>query len=163
VRIAVFLSYGVSLQTWRDHGILDREVALYRALRDHEIALVVPDRSGTVEGLTVLANRWGVPRWLYSLVAPVIHRRYLAGCTVFRGHNGRALWTPLIAKWLSRRAHLVVRMGYIWSLDMIRRGVAPWKLLVILLAEWLACRAASRVIVTTPEQARYIETVHHVT
>lgn len=161
MRIAVFLSHGVSLATWDWQGILDREVAIYRALaRDHEVALVVPDRTGDVPGLRVLPNRWGLSPWLYAFCAPLIHWRYLRTCHVLRGHNGRALVTPMLAKWLSRRAALVVRCGYLWSYDAVKRGVPSWKLWGILILEWLAMRTADTVIVATDRQRQYLTVVH---
>ena len=68
MRLVVFFSRGMSLDGWRRAGILDREMALYRALLPHleHLAFVTygdTDDSkllGQGSGIEILPNRWGL-------------------------------------------------------------------------------------------------------
>ena len=157
--LVVCMSDGTSVADWRRQGIAEREVALYRQL-PCTTYLVVPDQDASVEGVTCLTNRFRLPMRLYTLLAPIVHWRTLRTCDMVRGHNGRALITPLLIHWLYR-IPLVCRCGYLWSWDAVFRGVKPWKLWGILLVERIAFRAAEVVSVPEDRQAEYLRVVHH--
>jgi len=71
------------------------------------------------------------------------------------------VWTAVIARLLFG-GRLVARFGFIWSWDMVRRGVPLWKVLPVLVGEWLACRLADRIEVSAQTQAAYLRAVHGV-
>jgi hypothetical protein len=168
MNIAVFMSYGTTLADWERQGILDREIAPYQAMAkgsrvwlfasDTDVSPALDSACGSVR---VLCRPTWMHPFLYSLLGPLWHRRTLRQCQVFRSHNGRGLWTSLLAHWLFGGQY-VVRFGYIWSWDTARRGVSGFKLFIALLSEWLACRWADTVIVGTPQQAAYLLAVHGV-
>jgi hypothetical protein len=68
VRLVLFFTRGVSLKTWDDVGMLEREVALYRALRPNlrDITFVTYgdardlQYAGRLDGIQILCNRWRV-------------------------------------------------------------------------------------------------------
>ena len=92
IKLVVFFSRGMSLDGWRQAGILEREMALYRALRPHleHLAFVTYGGAddlrllGQASGVEVLVNRWSLPANLYSVLAPYLHRRTLSRATVLR-------------------------------------------------------------------------------
>lgn len=168
MKIAVFMSLGTSLADWDRQGILDREVVVYRLLADrygHQVFLCVPDGAihpdlcARIHPVVPLLNRWRLGGLVYSFLAPILHWRILRQCQVVRSHNARGLWTPLLAKLLCC-TRLTVRFGYIWSWDAVRRGVSGWKLWIVLASEWLACRQADVISVSTEQQAKYLKIVH---
>jgi len=115
----------------------------------------------SVEPLRILARPAWCPMTLYSLVGPLIHWRSLTGLDEVRMHNGPAAWTAVITRILFGK-RFVARFGFIWSWDMIRRGVPLWKVLPVLASEWLACRLADRIEVSAASQAAYLRAVHGV-
>ena len=153
------MSRGTSLADWHRQGILVRETAVYRELvrsNGIECVLFVPDRHVPAE--------WSHSLLPVRVVGPSLLRRIRAmgDCTVFRGHNGRALVAPLLASLILGR-RLVARFGYIWSWDLTNRGVSGLKLWLVLAMEWLASRRASAVIVATEDQADYLRSIHGMT
>lgn len=161
MNLLIGMSDSTTVADWQRQGIADREVALYRHL-PVTAYLLTADRQAAIEGVTCLTNRWGLPARLFMLLAPLLHWRTLRTCDMVRGHNGRALITPLLIHWLYR-IPLVCRCGYIWSWDAVCRGVAPWKLRVILCLERMAFRAATVVSVPERKQAEYLRIVHGIT
>ena len=164
---AVCMSYGVSLADWKCQGILERETAMYRRWPG-TVMLLASDLSHSaeriaqsVEPLRILARPGWCPVLLYTLIGPLIHWRSLRGADEIRMHNGPAAFTAVIARTLFG-GRLVARFGFIWSWDMVRRGVPTWKLLPVLAAEWVACRLADRIEVSAASQAAYLNAVHGV-
>jgi len=154
MRLVVFFSRGMSLDGWRRAGILDREMALYRALLPHleHLAFVTygdTDDSkllGQGSGIEILPNRWGLPPNLYSVLAPFLHRRTLARATVFKTNQTNGAWCAVVAKRLFLK-RLVVRCGFLWSDFMVRLTTSRWRRM---LAECLECaifRAGDALIV----------------
>lgn len=78
MHLALFLTYGNSLQTWKTAGILDRELALYRGLVDKGIRLTIVSYGKSsnevelVQGLecTLIYNKWGLPNTVFGALLP---------------------------------------------------------------------------------------------
>lgn len=165
--LVVCLSYGVSVEDWQRQGILERETAAYRRWPG-TVMLLAPDKAHSaksmarsVEPMRILARPDWCPVLLYGLIGPLIHRKSLIGCDQIRSHNGPGVCTAAIAHVLFG-GRLVARFGFIWSWDMIRRGVPFWKVLPVLVGEWIACRLADRIEVSAQTQAAYLRAVHGV-
>jgi glycosyltransferase involved in cell wall biosynthesis len=156
MRLVVLFSRGMSLHGWRAAGLLDRELALYRAMRPYleHLAFVTYGDAGEaalaaqVPGVDVLSNRWRLPSNVYSILAPVLHRRVLRQATVFRTNQLNGAWTGVIAKRLFNKK-LVVRCGFVWSDFVTRLHPGNWRHAVALRLERLAVRAADAVILAT--------------
>ena len=154
MRLVVFFSRGMSLTGWLKAWILDRELALYRALLPHLDHLAFVTYGGTEEqalaaqvpGVEVLPNRWRLPSNLYSVVAPLLHRRALARATIFKTNQINGAWCAVIAARLFRKK-LVVRCGFLWSDFVARLHAGTWRPAVARRLERWAFRAADVVIV----------------
>ena len=167
MKVVVCLSYGVSVADWQRQGILARETAGYRRwpgtvmLLASDLTHSAQRIAASVEPLRILARPRWCPVLLYGLIGPLIHWRRLRGADEIRMHNGPAAFTAVIA-YLLFGGRLVARFGFVWSWDMVRRGVPLWKLLPVLVSEWLACRLADRIEVSAASQAAYLKAVHGV-
>lgn len=156
MRLVVFFSRGMSLAGWRQAGILDRELALYRALLPHLEHLAFLTYGGAEEselaaripGVQILANRWRLPANLYSVLAPLIHRRALATATIFKTNQLNGAWCAVIARRLFSKK-LVVRCGFVWSEFVGRLHGGNWRQAAATRLERRAVRAADVVIVAT--------------
>ena len=100
LRLAVFLTAGMSLARWRELGMLDRELALYRAFRALGVETTfVSYGSGAAENaevrtlrgeFRVLTNFARLPRHLYVKFLPLLHWRGLARTAArWRESSGR--------------------------------------------------------------------------
>lgn len=151
--LVVFFTRGMSLDGWHSAGILDRELALYRALIDDLDALTFVTYgdagdarwASTVPGLDVLPNRWRLPPNLYSVVAPLLHWRRLRQATLFRTNQINGAWCAVVAKTLFRKP-LVVRGGYVWA-ERQRHGSGRLRWLIVRMLQRLVIRSADRIVV----------------
>ncbi len=167
MRLVVFFSRGMSLAGWHQAGILDRELALYRALLPHLEHLTFLTYGGAEEselaaripGVQILANRWRLPANLYSVLAPLIHRRALATATIFKTNQLNGAWCAVIARRLFNKK-LVVRCGFVWSEFVGRLHSGNWREAAAARLERHAVRAADIVIVATEADRRTLVTRH---
>lgn len=167
IHLVVFFSRGMSLEGWRNAGILDRELALYRALLPHLGTLTFLTYGGAAEqqlagqlpGLRVLANRWHLPANLYSILAPLIHWRALAGATIFKTNQINGAWCAVIARRLFHKK-LVVRCGFVWSEFVARLHEGNWRASAARRLERHAVRRADLVIVATDADRQSLITSH---
>ena len=153
LRLLLCMTRGMSLRGWSRHGVLRRELALYRALHDLGAQITIlsygdetDSRHLSIPGAAVLTNRWRLSSTLYSVVAPWLHRRALRGVRVIKTNQLNGAWTGAIAKRVLG-AKLIVRCGYVWS--VLCESEPAWKRAVMRRLERFACRAADRLIVAT--------------
>ncbi len=155
-RLVVFFTRGMSLVGWRQAGILEREIAMYRVLGPHlagvsfitysgEDNAILPERGSAI---TVLSNRWRIPSTLYSFLVPLLYAVRLREADIFKTNQINGSWSGLIAKWLYCKP-LVVRCGYVWSQNFERLGRRRWQRGLVRALERLVCRSADRLIVPT--------------
>lgn len=131
LRLAVFLTAGMSLARWRELGMLDRELSLYRAFRALGVETTfVSYGSGAAENaevralrgeFRVLTNYARLPRHLYVKFLPLLHGRGLARTHLFKANQTDG---SEVAHRCARFLHRpwVARSGYDWS-DFLRRGL----------------------------------------
>ncbi|MBF0439969.1 MAG: hypothetical protein HQL93_12740, partial [Magnetococcales bacterium] len=161
VRLTLFFTSGLSLGEWDRLGILEREVALYRALRPHLGGITfVTYGDGRdlayrqrLQGIDVVCNRWGFSgdwywRWLAWMPA-----RWKLGQVIFKSNQMPGADTPLA---LARRYRnpFIARCGYLHSSFIIQKqGVASVEAERALALERKVFQGADRVVVTTAEMA----------
>ena len=124
VHLVLFFTRGVSLKVWDDAGILEREVALYRALQPHlgGITFITYGDSSDLkyvrqlDGIRILCNCWGLSPWCYERWLLWLHIPHLLRVTVFKTNQvqggDRALRA---AQRLGKK--LVARCGYLLSFN----------------------------------------------
>jgi glycosyltransferase involved in cell wall biosynthesis len=165
--LVVFFSYRVSLATWATRGLLDREVDIYRRLLPAVGPVTFVTYGGRDDerwaerlgGIRVLSNRWGLSAALMSLLAPVLYRREIARAAVLKTNQASGAWTAVLAKWLTGRP-LVVRCGYVWSVNHARESRRAWRSRLVFRLERLAVRAADLVIVTSEAARDHLVRAH---
>jgi glycosyltransferase involved in cell wall biosynthesis len=175
MQLALFFTRGVSLKLWLDTGLFDREKQLYEEhLRrghfrkvywltygtdDAEIASELKAAGRLHQDIMVLpmsrffSGRWGCLS--YSLLMPLLHRRWLKSADIFKTNQMDGSWTAVLAKWLHRKP-LVVRTGYTWSPLKRKLNAAKYKQRLIGLIERFTYNNATIAVVTSERQAHYI-------
>jgi glycosyltransferase involved in cell wall biosynthesis len=165
--LVLFFTYRVSLATWAARGLLDREVELYRRLQPAVGPVTFVTYGGSddralgapLAGIRVLPNRWGLPAWLMSLLAPLLYRRELGEAAVLKTNQASGAWTAVLAKRLTGRP-LLVRCGYVWSVNHARESRSRWRSRLVFRLERAALRAADRVAVTSATARDYLVAAH---
>ena len=163
--VIVFFTYRVSLATWAARGILERETAFYRRLLGPLSRIgFVTYGAGDARFAERLAPIDVLPRppvlntAAMSLLAPLVHRRALAGATVLKTNQLAGAWTGALAKRITGKP-LIVRAGYAWSANRARE-VSPSRHRLITQLERFAVHAADRVIATSPGVADHLVATH---
>ncbi|MBF0383714.1 MAG: glycosyltransferase family 4 protein [Magnetococcales bacterium] len=159
VRLVLFFTENMSILSWDKSGLLDREVAIYRALQPHlgGITFVTyGDKrdlafSTRLPGIEILYNYWRLSptwygRWL-ALTAQSLRR----GQVIYKSNQMRGSELPL---WLSRlfSKPFLSRCGFSFSFTMRKReGEKAESTQKALALEKKAYSRASHIVVTTPQ------------
>ena len=122
IDLAMFFTWGGSLQMWSDVGMLDREVALYRALRPElrRITFVTYGDSRDrridtdLDGIRVVCNRWGVHRRLYRRLLPLVYPLLWRGPAVAMSNQVPGSEIAMTAARIAGKK-FVARCGYLYS------------------------------------------------
>ena len=93
--LVLFFTRGMSLKTWDDIGLIDREVSLYRSLRSYmqNIKFITygnaSDLSYTdrVNNIHVICNRWGLPEQWYISLLTRLHPMLWRGHTIIKSNQ----------------------------------------------------------------------------
>ncbi len=162
----LFFTYRVSLRTWVDHGLVERESQVYRRLLPHlgHVTFVTYGADDAalepaLGGIRVLPRPARLGMAAMSLLAPWLYRRQLRAASVFKTNQASGAWTAVIAKWLFRKP-LIVRCGYPWSFNYARESPRRWRRGLVRALERLAVRVADRVVVTSAAAGEYLVREH---
>lgn len=163
-RVAVFFTYGYSLQLLKDSALLERELELYHALaRDGAtFNFLTYDRIGAIPQVRLPPQSGLHPMTvterisLHSLLAPLIHRDALRRANILRINQMRGGYTAALAKLLYGKK-LYVRTGYVLSVFDREANAPPWVRWIGRATERLAYSLADAWSITTAAQKRYIE------
>ncbi|MBP1690855.1 MAG: glycosyltransferase, partial [Bacteroidetes bacterium] len=162
LQLGVFFTRGMSLRSWDEIGMLEREMALYCQLRDRGIGITLITYGGKEDvsyesrfpGIRVLANVSGLPLAEYEASIEHIHGTVLATLDVFKTNQTNGGDAAL------RAAHrfgkpLIARCGYMWSaFAALESGPDSQAARTARAAEQALFPQAERAVVTTPEMAQ---------
>lgn len=167
--LALFFTAGVSLQTWHNIGMLDREVALYNELSKYfgRIYLFTYGGDGDLEFRSYLADNIAIiPKkypsngFLYSFLIPFIHRLILKEVHILKTNQMWGSWSAILAK-LIHRKKLVVRAGYMLSINFAHRNPKSRKKWTRKWVERIAYKFANGIITTSQTNYEYVEKKYH--
>jgi len=121
-RLVLFFTRGVSLQTWDQTGMLDREIALYKEYLKHGWMvsfITYGDKKdlqykNKLKGIKILCNRWGLPQRIYRNYLHLIFFQTLGNADVIKTNQFKGAEIAIKAKKRSK-VPLVIRCGYLWS------------------------------------------------
>lgn len=167
IKLVLFFTYGVSLQTWDQTGILEREVMLYRRLleKDIQVSFVTYGfasdlaYANRLPGIQILCNQWKLPLRLYSRLIPWLHGRSLKQATIFKSNQTEGAAAALWAKRIFGKK-MIARAGFLWSLYLSQLKTTgeppPKRAKAILQRERQAFSQADRTAVTTTLMKNHI-------
>ena len=164
MNIALFFTEAVSLETWDEVGMLDREIALYERLRAEGVNFSFVTYGTRADlrfaerfsGIRILCNTWRLPVRQYARLIPWLHRRTLAKADVIKTNQMAGADVALrVARKLDKP--LVARCGYMWS-EFVRRTGDEARAAEVGRLETQIFSEAARIVVTTPEMAADVAT-----
>ncbi len=122
MRLTLFLTHSLSLRTWDEQGTFDRELAIYRKLRDKGVAINIVSYGGREEyefaskipDMRILCNWVGWTEKRYTQRLHQLHGLRLWRSDVFKTNQLNGSQVAVRASRLWKRP-LVVRFGFLWS------------------------------------------------
>jgi glycosyltransferase involved in cell wall biosynthesis len=170
--ITLFFTYGVSLKTWAETGLLQREIRLYQELMRHNGVKVqfltygdTSDRQWETElggiGLLPVYERLRKPeskilQLLQSILIPWVFRRELRKSDLFKTNQIWGGWVAVLAKWLYQKP-LLARCGYEFYDFACKQGRSRAFRGVSYAISWLTYRSAQIIHVATEEDRKIVE------
>ena len=167
--LAVFFTTGVSLKTWREIGMIDREVALYNELSryfgriyfftyggDEDLEF----RSYLADNIKIVPKKCISNNLLYSLLIPFIHRKILKNVNILKTNQMMGAWSAVLAKLIYRK-RLVVRTGYMLSIHFAKRNPKSKRKWLMKSIERVAYKLANAIITTSQANFEYVERNYH--
>lgn len=161
--LAVFFTYGVSLEEWVRIGILKREIALYNKLAEHLEKIyffTYGDKEDLVyskllaQNIIITPKPFKISNKLYSLLLPLIHRTTLKECDILKTNQMDGAWTAVLSKILFRKK-LVVRTGYCWS-TFLKKLNKKRKYVLARVVEHIVYKFADLAVVTSEQDKKYL-------
>jgi len=167
----LFFTYGVSLKTWAETGLLQREIRLYQELMRHNGVKVqfltygdTSDRQWEAElggiGLIPVYERLRRPdskilQLLQSILIPWVFRRELRKSDLFKTNQIWGGWVAVLAKWLYQKP-LLARCGYEAYRNALASRESRLRLVFLRWISWLTYRHAAHVWLNTLEIAQFV-------
>lgn len=164
--LALFFTAGISLKTWYDIGSIDREVAIYNELSNHfkhiyfftyggeEDLTFKKYLAGNISIIPKKNTRNGVVNTLlYSVMLPLIHRKILKDVEVLKTNQMWGAWSAVLTKLIFRNK-LVVRTGFMLSINFKRQNPNSRRIWLMKLVELVAYKVADAII--TSSQSNYV-------
>ncbi len=158
MKLVLFFSRGISLLTWQNSGLLYRELEIYKRMRPYleSISFITYGKDSEasfvrdIEGFRTLNNQWRLPTDLFSLLSPLLYRCKIRSADIIKTNQINGWWAGGLAKFLYGKP-LVVRCGYLLSLDQERKGYGKLRKYIVSLIEKCAFKYSDASIVTTPQ------------
>lgn len=171
MNIFLFFTYGVSLKTWDETGLLDREILLYKELIEKGLKvsfITYGDESdyqyqsklGDIEIIPFYAyvkkpaNK--ILRFIQSFLLPIILKEYFKQADILRTNQMSTTWAPLFAKLLYRKK-LIVRCGFEWYRFCKMGGTSMFIKMRIFVTEWLSYRVADAIILVSEDDKDFVK------
>jgi glycosyltransferase involved in cell wall biosynthesis len=157
LRLALFMTAGMSLKAWDDAGILEREVALYERLGERGVDVGVVSYGSAEErayahafpGMRILCNRWRFPERVYRRLLPFLFGPWLRTSHLIKTNQIQGARVACRAATIWRKP-LIVRCGYLLSEFIGRDETSSLERTRAAIAEEEAVfRAANHVMVTS--------------
>lgn len=157
MRGLLFFSFGKGIETWKKSGILDRELALYRALQVkgvHYDYYTYGDRDCKVDSeLTVIHSH--AKNLLTSFFWPFFQVRTLSRYEVFKTNQMFGSWVAVIAAVVLKKK-LYVRVGYEHYQYHLFRKSSFFKRWFSFWISTLAYRSANVISVTSEPMRKFV-------
>jgi len=163
--LALFFTCGVSLQTWHDIGMIDREVAIYNELSKYFKHIYLFTYGGKEDlkfknylagNVTIIPKKYISNDLLYSVVILFAHRRILKEVDILKTNQMWGSWSAVLAKLIYRK-RLIVRTGYMLSLHVIKRNPKSRRRWLMKAVERIAYKLASGIITTSQTNFEYVQ------
>ncbi len=166
MKLALFFTRGISLKDWDEMGHFTREVDIYNSFFPHFEEIYFLTYGGSEDLLynsqlvkiKVLPNIRNFNKNLYSLLIPILNRRYLKEIDVYKTNQLDGSLSAVLSKFIFKKK-LVVRAGYLPSLRIFKdkKGICRIILFTIgSIVELIAFKCADLIILPSENDKIYV-------
>jgi len=176
MRLLLFFTYGISLKTWDETGLIDREIILYKKLTEKGIKVSFitygdksdfkySDKLRNVEIIPFYAfikqpsNK--ILKFIQSFFLPFILRKYFKKVDIIKTNQMSTTWAPIIAKLLFKKK-LIVRCGFEWYRFLRKKNPSLLVMFYMYITEYLSYHIANSIILTSEDDKQYIIRKFHI-
>lgn len=160
MNLALFFTYGTSLEDWIKNGTIEREVDIYKRFAenfDKIYFLTYGKNDGKYQNLlpkkiTVLPKKYHISNQIYSFIIPFVYSKEIKDTDWLKTNQIMGSWSAILAKIFFKKK-LFLRTGYTESLF----GRTGLKKILISIIEWLAYKNCNLATVTSNSQKAYLE------
>ena len=173
--LALFFTRGVSLETWVETGLFDREKLIYEehlrrghlkrvywltyGSRDAEIANQLRVKKTLYSGIEVIPIpgifKAKIGRLIYSFLMPLTQKACLRQADIYKTNQMDGSWSAVLAKFFYHKP-LIVRTGY--TLSSLTKSLkrSKTRIFIYQMMERFAFKYADCVTVTSKKDKKYI-------
>lgn len=173
--ISLFFTRNISLSTWLEKGLFDREKLIYEKYIDEEICTSINwftygtndekiakqlieegklNKNIYVYQMPKIFNTL-IGRMIYSFLVPFLYLKVLKNSSVIKTNQIDGSISAVIAKFLTKKP-LIVRTGFTLSLFAMRMKKNRLILFVVYIIELLAYKLSNKIIVSSKYDKEYI-------
>jgi len=176
MRLLLFFTYGISLKTWDETGLIDREIILYKKLTEKgiKVSFITYGDKSDFKYSDKLRNIEIIPfyafvkqpsnkilKFIQSFFLPFILRKHFKKIDIIKTNQMSTTWAPIIAKLLFKKK-LIVRCGFEWYKTLLKKSHSILLKYFIYITEWLAYQIADAIILTSEDDKQYIIRKFHI-
>lgn len=162
MKLTLFFTYGVSLQTWAQNGSLHREVALYRQFeaKGVRVAFITYGNSKDMQyqkevgGIKILYNYLNLPIAIYARLIPLLHFFTLFQTDIIKTNQMKGAEVAMRSAKIFKKK-FVARCGYLWS-DFAKRANQTEDFLKAKNIEARVFSSADAILLTTKSMQEYV-------
>ncbi len=117
------------------------------------------ERGDLPKNCVLVKNRYRIPLFLYQFLIPIINRKNIGKCDVFRVFHISGTIPAIITKWFFGKKY-VTTYGYLWLQTRSREKPSFWRKIEYpfgKMIEFLGLKKAEKVIVTIKTTRDYVE------
>lgn len=170
--LGLIFTQNVSLAKWSEVGMLEREVKPYNILAKHfnQIYFFTYGDSSDhnyqnylADNITVVPNKYQIRNKYYKYLLPFLNWRKIRKCQIIKTNQVKGSEAAIATKrFVSRRAKLLARSGFTWSIFATRQGIAASGVEPIKKLESRLYHIANKAAVTSRADKEYIQTEYDI-
>jgi glycosyltransferase involved in cell wall biosynthesis len=176
IQLVLFFTFGVSLETWAETGLLGREIKLYHSLMKRGVRVLFitygdrgdfayRDRLGGIEVFPIYARisrpRTKLGAYIQSLFLPLRLRAVVKRADLLKTNQMWGSWVALLSGALFRRP-VIVRCGFERYESALREPHSRLYFILLRAICSLCYRFADRIILASPAMAKFVTQRFHI-
>lgn len=163
--LAFFFTKGISLKIWDDVGMLEREVAPYNLLAEKFNKIYfftygnkteLKYKKYLADDIEIVYKKSRLPDVIYQLVLPFKFRKILKDCDFLKTNQIDGSLSAAISKILYKKSKLIIRSGYIASLNAKFYKSSLFFRFYINIVEWFGYRICDKAFIPAKDNYDYL-------